>query len=116
MAMRPIFGFALLTSLLSGVAVPALADRPVFHISNVTAVADSGLGGDHISLDAAHRHVVVGRGKSGLSVLDAETRLYLQSVAETNGTHGAARSIALGQMPADPSPKPLPNHDPPKCC
>jgi DNA-binding beta-propeller fold protein YncE len=67
-----------------------------FRLVKAMPLRDGGSGWDHVSLDEEHRHVFVGRGPSGLSVVDADTGAFLQTVAETAGSHGAAVAADLG--------------------
>jgi DNA-binding beta-propeller fold protein YncE len=77
-------------------AAAAEAEDAGFAIRDARPLLDGGLGWDHISIDVGHRHVFVGRGESGLAVLDADTGSYLRSIPETKGSHGAAVAPDLG--------------------
>jgi hypothetical protein len=76
-------------------AMPA-ARADGFRLEKVVPLRDGGSGWDHVSIDEEHRHVFVGRGSAGLTVVDADTGTFLQTVAETTGSHGAAVAADLG--------------------
>ncbi len=67
-----------------------------YRIARVVPLADGGIGWDHLSIDSANRHVFIGRGPAGLTVLDADTGAFVGSVAETAGSHGASVAADLG--------------------
>jgi DNA-binding beta-propeller fold protein YncE len=76
-------------------AIPA-AYADGFRLEKAVPLHDGGIGWDHVSIDEEHRHIFVGRGGAGLSVLDADTGAFLQTIAETAGSHGAAVAPDLG--------------------
>jgi len=72
------------------------ANSELYHLQNITPLSDGGTGWDHISIDAANRHVFAGRGPKGLSVIDADTGLWIGFIDETQGSHGATIAEDLG--------------------
>ncbi|MBV9243482.1 MAG: hypothetical protein JO366_01575 [Methylobacteriaceae bacterium] len=75
-----------------------------FRIIDTRPLKDGGASWDHVSVDVANRHVFVGRGPSGLLVLDADTGAVITTITDTKGSHGAAIAADLGVGFSDDGP------------